>query len=94
MSVMLVGRVNVKDPKLWQDYVAGVSASLEPFSANNIFRGQKFKDLYGEEPHSSIVLIEFDNRETATKWFNSPAYQALIPIRDHAADAQISLYEL
>ena len=93
MSVMLVGRVRIKDLESWRDYVTGVRVSLEPFSVKTNFRGQKLKDLSGEEPHSTIVLIEFDSPDTAIKWFNSPAYQALIPIRNQAADVQISLYK-
>lgn len=94
MSVMLVGRVEVKDPDLWQDYVTGVKESLEPFSAKTVFRGRKFEELAGEETYSDIVLIEFEDREIALKWFKSSDYQSLIPLRRLAADVQISLYSL
>lgn len=92
MSVMLVGRVQVKAPDLLKAYVAGVRESLKPFSADTVFRGQKTDELSGQETYSTLVLIEFSNREMALEWFKSPAYQALIPLRDSAADVQITLY--
>ncbi len=93
MSVMLVGRVQVKDSDIWHNYVTGVGKSLEPFKAKTVFRGRQFEDIAGRTSYSDIVLIEFRDRETAVNWFKSSAYQALIPIRKLAADVQISLYE-
>jgi uncharacterized protein (DUF1330 family) len=37
MSAYLVGQIAVHNESLWQEYLAGVSRSLEPFDAKILF---------------------------------------------------------
>ena len=92
MAAYLVGQITVKDDQLWQQYVGGVAESLAPFDSKIIFRGQLEKVLAGEQPHSLVVVIEFPDHATLDAWFTSEKYQALIPVRDRAADVVITTY--
>ncbi len=92
MAAYLVGQITVKDDGLLQQYVAGVAESLAPFDSKIIFRGQLEKVLAGEQPHSLVVVIEFPDHATLDAWFTSEKYQALIPVRDRAADVVITTY--
>jgi uncharacterized protein (DUF1330 family) len=92
MAAYLVGQITVKDGGLWQQYVAGVAESLAPFDSKIIFRGKLEKVLAGEQPHSLVVVIEFPEHTTLDAWFTSEKYQALIPLRDRAADVVITTY--
>ncbi len=92
MAAYLVGQITVKDDGLWQQYVAGVAESLATFDSKIIFRGQLEKVLAGEQPHSLVVVIEFPDHATLDAWFTSEKYQALIPVRDRAADVVITTY--
>jgi uncharacterized protein (DUF1330 family) len=92
MAAYLVGQITVKDDGLWQQYVAGVAESLAPFDSKIIFRGQLEKVLAGEQPHSLVVVIKFPDHATLDAWFTSEKYQALIPVRDRAADVVITTY--
>ena len=92
MAAYLVGQITVKDDGLWQQYIAGVAESLAPFDSKIIFRGQLEKVLAGEQPHSLVVVIEFPDHATLDAWFTSEKYQALIPVRDRAADVVITTY--
>ena len=44
-------------------------------------------------PHADIVVIRFPNLVAADGWFKSEAYQALIPLREQAADVMLTSYE-
>ena len=92
MAAYLLGQITVKDDGLWQQYVAGVAESLAPFDSKIIFRGQLEKVLAGEQLHSLVVVIEFPEHATLDAWFTSEKYQALIPVRDRAADVVITTY--
>jgi uncharacterized protein (DUF1330 family) len=37
--------------------------------------------MEGEMPGQRTVVIEFPDRATAEAWYNSPAYQKILPIR-------------
>ncbi|GAB4347957.1 MAG: hypothetical protein Kow006_08140 [Gammaproteobacteria bacterium] len=88
----LVGQIRVKDPQAWQRYVAGVAESLRPYPAQVLFRGRRRAVLAGENDSDQAVVIRFRDQETLQRWFESPDYQALIPLRDSAADVTILSY--
>ena len=92
MAAYLIGHITVKNPELWSKYVAGVAASLVPFSGEVVFRGQLAAVHAGEHPHGRAVVIRFHDHPTLQAWFESDAYQALIPLRDRAADVVITSY--
>ena len=94
MAAYLVGHITVRDPDLWQVYISGVQKSLTPFEANVVFRGQRAAVLAGEHSYGQCVVIEFSDQDSIQKWYNSDAYQALIPTREKAADVVIISYDL
>lgn len=93
MTAYLVGHITVKNDTLWQQYVAGVADSLAPYEAKIVFRGQLASVLAGDHEHELVVVIEFSDHTTLDRWFTSPAYQALIPLRDEAARVTITTYQ-
>ena len=93
MAAYLVGHITVRDPDLWQVYTTGVQKSLIPFEANLVFRGQRAAVLAGEHSYEQCVVIEFSDQGSLQEWFNSDAYQDLIPTRNKAADVVIISYE-
>jgi len=92
MTAYLVGHITVKDDGLWQEYVAGVQESLAPVDAGIVFRGRLVKVLAGQHGHDLVVVIEFPDHAALDAWYDSEKYQALIPLRDKAADVVITTY--
>jgi len=93
MASYLVGHITVKDDELWQKYVSGVQESLLPFDSKVIFRGKLASVLAGKHEHDLVVVIEFPDQSTLDNWYSSEKYQALIPLRDKAANVVIMAYE-
>ena len=93
MAAYLVGHITVRDPDLWQVYTTGVQKSLIPFEAILVFRGQRAAVLAGEHSYDQCVVIEFSDQGSLQEWFNSDAYQDLIPTRNKAADVVIISYD-
>ena len=92
MAAYLVGHITVKNDELWQKYVAGVGESLSPFDSRILFRGKLSSVLAGQHEHDLVVVIEFADQSTLDNWFHSNTYQALIPLRDKAANVVITTY--
>ena len=92
MSAYLIGQITVNDDDLWQQYVAGVQESLTPFAATIVFRGKRSAVLAGNNEHELVVIIEFSDQASLDNWFHSDKYQALIPLRDKAANVVITSY--
>ncbi|HSH71064.1 MAG TPA: DUF1330 domain-containing protein [Deferrisomatales bacterium] len=93
MAAYLIGEITVKDPERWRRYTEGVWDSLAPFGAQVVFRGRRASVLAGEQDKELAVVIRFDDHDTLQKWFWSDEYQALIPLRERAADVVIAGYE-
>lgn len=91
--VFLIGAIKVKDADLWRQYVEGVTQSLRPFMAEVQFRGQRTAQLAGDSEFDQAVVIRFKDQATLQAWFDSSAYQTLIPLRDKAAQTVIAGYQ-
>ena len=89
----VVGQMTVKNPEKWTQYRGQVLATLTPWRGELVFRGNQVKALSGECPHADIVVIRFPSLADADGWHSSPAYQALIALRQEAADVVLLTYE-
>ena len=93
MPAYLIGHITIKNPDKWKTYVEGVQQSLIPFEAEIVFRGKRATVLAGEHPYHHTVVIKFPDQPTLQQWYHSDTYQALIPLRDEAADVVIISYD-
>ncbi len=89
MSALVIGHITVKDESLWAEYRSKVPATLAPWQAKLVFRGEKLAVLGGQYRHDDTVVISFPDAAAVDGWFNSAAYQALIPLRLEAADLDL-----
>ncbi len=88
----VIGHITVKDPAQWAEYRAQVPATLAPWQAELVFRGERHAVLGGCHTHTDTVVIRFPSAEAVDGWFHSAAYQALIPLRLAAADVDLISY--
>jgi uncharacterized protein (DUF1330 family) len=72
----------VTDPAALKNYGAKVPETLAPFAGHYQFlAGRNIQSLDGGAPPEGIVVLLFDSSEQARAWYNSPAYQAIKPLR-------------
>lgn len=89
----IVGQITIKSPEIWAEYCSKVPRTLTPWGGELVFRGKQVAALAGENPHADIVVIRFPSVDAVNNWFSAPAYQALIPLRQLAADVVLLSYE-
>ncbi len=89
----IVGHITVQDPASWAEYRSKVPGTLTPWGGELVFRGQQRAVLAGDNPHTDIVVIRFPCMTALNNWFASPEYQALIPLRQQAAQVDLLAYE-
>jgi len=85
----------VTDPTGIREYGAKVGETLAPFNGHYHFivRGGKTESLDGDAPPKGIVVIAFDSSEQAHAWYNSPAYEAIRPIRQAATKGRMFIVD-
>ncbi len=92
ISAYVIGHITVKDAEKWTQYRSQVPATLAPWGANLVCRGKRLHVLSGEHLHTDMVVIRFPDSASVDNWFNSRAYQALIPLRNQAAEMVLVSY--
>jgi uncharacterized protein (DUF1330 family) len=93
MSAHYIGLIEVIDRDAWQQYVSAVGATIALYGGEVLFRGRMLEMKSGEHPHSLSVALRFPDVASATRWHDSPEYQAIVPIRDKGARVLLTLYE-
>jgi uncharacterized protein (DUF1330 family) len=90
----LIAETEVTDRAAFQKYAEKVPETLAPFSGSfhYVVRGGKTQALEGQPP-KRIVVIAFDSTDKALAWYNSPAYEAIRPIRQGASVSRIFMAE-
>ncbi len=89
----VIGHITVKDPAKWAEYCAAVPATVAPWGAEVVFRGRRVRLLGGEHRRSETVVLRFADLAAVDAWFDSAAYQALLPLRMQAADVDLISFE-
>jgi uncharacterized protein (DUF1330 family) len=87
-----VGRVDVKDPETYKDYIAANAAAFRKYGARFIVRGGPFENPEGSS-RSRNVVIEFPTYQAALDCWNSPEYKAALAIRAPISDGDMVIIE-
>ena len=84
----------IKDLTAIKEYGGKVPETLVPFDGHYHFivSGSKPQGLDGEAPQG-IVVIAFDSVEQLRAWYDSPAYQAIKPLRQSAVKGRMFLVQ-
>lgn len=90
MSAYVVVEATVRNLEARDRYGSQANAVLKQFGAEVVTFGS-WQLLCGDPGHDIGMIIRFEDKETALAWYNSPAYQALLDIRDAALDCRFRL---
>jgi uncharacterized protein (DUF1330 family) len=63
-----------------RDYLLRIDETLEPYSGRFLVHGKQPQLVDGELP-GVVVVIEFPDLASAHAWYDSPGYQAILPLR-------------
>lgn len=85
MAAYVIADVEVTDPERYEEYRKQVPATIEQFGGRFAVRGGSFETIEGEWAPGRIVMIEFPSAERAKAWYDSPEYQAIVPLREKYA---------
>jgi uncharacterized protein (DUF1330 family) len=78
-------------PAEFIEYRDKVLATVEAFGGRFLVRGGAPSLLEGDEPvGSTVVVIEFESQAKAMEWYNSPAYQEILPKRLRNATGRVT----
>jgi uncharacterized protein (DUF1330 family) len=74
------------------DYMDRIQSTLDPFEGRFLVHGGTVDVREGSWP-GDVVVIEFPDLATARSWYDSDAYQELIPLRTRHLRGEVILVE-
>jgi uncharacterized protein (DUF1330 family) len=81
----LIAEVQVTDPDGWKQYLAALPGTLAPFHERTLARSPAVALDASTPPAGAVAILSFNSMDDLKAWWNSPAYQAIIPLREKSA---------
>ena len=81
MPAYLIADIEVTNPEGFKKYQEAVPATIEKHGGKYMVRGGDVEPMEGEWAPKRMVVLEFPNRTTLKKWYNSADYQNIIKDR-------------
>ena len=85
----LVAQVQVTDPDTFKQYLAALPGTMAPYKVRTLARTNPVALDSSTPPAGSLAVLAFNSMEDVKAWWNSPAYQAIIPLREKSAKTRI-----
>lgn len=91
MNAYVVVDLTPQDKEKMQQYSAAAAATIAEYQGEFIAKGAIEALGQNELSFSTKVIIQFPNKEKALAWYQSDAYQKIIPLRDQGMKSQFHL---
>ena len=93
MSAYLIAHLTVTNPDAFEAYRAAVPEVIAHFGGRYLVRGGEVETLEGDWRVPRLVVIAFDSMAQAKRFYDSPDYQEILPLRLAAAEGDVVLVE-
>ena len=93
MPAYLIVDSTVHDAALMKGYADKVRNTLTAFDAKAIISTDQIDVIEGDWAPQRIVVLEFPDADACRRWYVSPEYQEILPIRFEAADDNLLLVD-
>ena len=93
MAGYVIADIEVLDPERYRDYLKAGGWTVAHYGGSPLAVTRSFEVVEGETRRTLQVLLKFDSVEAAKRWYDSPEYQAAIPIRQEASRATLVIVE-
>jgi uncharacterized protein (DUF1330 family) len=93
MSAYIFLEIEVTDPVIYEDYKKMSPASIAAYGGKYLVRGGTNEVLEGDWQPNRLVILEFESREQAKAWLNSPEYRPAWEKRKQSAHTRSVLMD-
>ena len=91
MSAYIVAMIEVTDPEAYKLYTARSPEALARYGGRFLVRGGTPEVKEGPWPVDRMVILEFADIEAANRFYHSPEYQEILPLRHAASKGVVAI---
>ena len=81
MKGFVIANIDVTDDSAYDAYRARTPGVIAQYGGRFLVRGGAIEPLEGDLGIKRLVILEFPSVEDARRFYNSPEYQEIIPLR-------------
>jgi uncharacterized protein (DUF1330 family) len=93
MPAFFVATNSIKDSEKFEEYVPKAIETIKSFGGETLLLGKADGALTGSVNHQFVGITRFPDMTALNNWYESEAYQALVLLREEAAETVIVKYE-
>ena len=93
MPAYLIVSIDVHDPEKFNSYGEKLTPLIASFGGRYLVSGGEPQAVEGNLGLKSLVIIEFPSMEAARRFYDSPEYRPVKPLRLASASSDIVLVE-
>ena len=93
MPAYVIAEMEIHDPEQYQRYRDAVPDVIAQHGGRFVARAGELAVLEGDWEPKRLVILEFENLETAKRWYESAEYQEVKALRDGAANLNVVAVE-
>ena len=93
MAAYVIVDSDIKNLEAMQEYIEKVAATLQQHGGQPLAAGTNIEVIEGDWKPSRLVVVAFPSMAAAKAWYDSPEYQAILPIRTANTDDKLILVE-
>ena len=93
MPAYVIAETDVHDAEQYERYKTAAPATIAAHGGRYVARGGELDVLEGDWDPARLVILEFDDIETARRWYRSPEYQEAKQLREGAVTMRLVAVE-
>ncbi|HEY5712230.1 MAG TPA: DUF1330 domain-containing protein [Allosphingosinicella sp.] len=93
MKGYIVANISVTDTDAYEAYRSQTGAIIAQYGGRALVKGGAIQVREGEPGLSRLVILEFPSVEAAATFYDSPEYQAIVPIRHAFAESTLCIVD-
>ncbi len=91
MTYVVVTIKRIIDLEAFREYAVQAQPMIERYGGRYVAVDKTPEVRSGDWPYVRTIIVAYPNLAAAQKFYDSPEYQAIVPIRTRAIDANIVL---
>ncbi|MGD1880471.1 MAG: DUF1330 domain-containing protein [Kiloniellaceae bacterium] len=93
MPAYVIAQLTVTDPEGFEAYRQAAPPVIEAYGGRCLVRGSTTSPLEGDHDKPRVIVLEFPDKAAAERFYNSPEYQEILPLRRNTATGSVVVVE-
>lgn len=93
MTAYVIAQLTVTDPAGFEAYRRAAVPVVETYGGRFLVRGNAISALEGDPERPSVIVLEFPDKAAAERFYRSPEYRAILPMRLNSTEGSVVVVE-